>query len=209
MPSPYLTALVRGPGGGDPVVGRVVGLNAFEPVGNQAVFVGVGLEDTATGLPIGPVNRVKQLADREFFWHKNHVYEQIDGVWTSGLGKSVVDAYTENGIDLVPIVGADNAGFVGYLGGGVEGLEGATVTNPGTVGGAGVTLALQILNGDAPDSQTVFVDPVLWANDTEEGRALIEANVNPNLDPLWPALTQIEGWTTYADEDLIACEGPA
>jgi len=135
--------------------------------------------------------------------------QNIDGVWTSGLGKSVVDAYVDSGTPLVPVVGADNAGFVGYLGGGVEGLEGASVTNSGTVGGAGVTLALQILNGDAPEGNTVFVDPVLWANDTEEGRALIEANVNPDLDPLWPALTQIEGWTTYTDEDLIACEGPA
>jgi len=134
--------------------------------------------------------------------------EQIDGIWTSGLGKSVVDAYTENGESLVPIVGADNAGFVGYLTS-VEGLEGAAVTNPGTVGGAGVALALQILNGEAPESNTVFVDPVLWANDTDEGRALIEANQNPDLDPLWPVLTQIEGWTTYTNEALIACEGPA
>jgi ribose transport system substrate-binding protein len=134
--------------------------------------------------------------------------EQIDGVWTSGLGKSVVDAYTESGEDLVPIVGADNAGFVGYLTS-VEGLVAATVTNPGTVGGAGVTLALQILNGEAPAENTVFVEPVLWPNDTEEGRALIEANQNPNLDPLWPVLTQLEGWTTYTDEALIECAGPA
>jgi ribose transport system substrate-binding protein len=134
--------------------------------------------------------------------------EQIDGVWTSGLGKSVVDAYTDSGTPLVPVVGADNAGFVGYLTS-VEGLEGAAITNPGTVGGAGVTLALQILNGNAPEENTVFVDPILWANDTEEGRALIEANQNPDLDPLWPVLTQIEGWTTYTDEALIACEGPA
>jgi len=137
--------------------------------------------------------------------------EQIDGVWTSGLGKSVVDAYTESGTPLVPVVGADNSGFVNYLAGDVEGLEGAAITNPGTVGGAGVALALQILNGEAPESNTVYVDPVLWANDTEEGQALIQASLKPdlNLDPLWPILTQIEGWTTYTDEELVACEGPA
>jgi ribose transport system substrate-binding protein len=135
--------------------------------------------------------------------------EQIDGIWTSGLGKSVVDAYTESGTPLVPVVGADNAGFVGYLAGGVEGLEGAAVTNPGTVGGAGVELALRILEGDVPDSQIVYVDPVLWVNDTEEGLATIQANVKPDLDPLWPVLTQIEGWTEYTDEELIACAGPA
>ena len=41
------------------------------------------------------------------------------------------------------------AQFVQYLGT-VEGLKGAAVTNPGSVGGAGVTLALQILNGELP-----------------------------------------------------------
>ena len=43
---------------------------------------------------------------------------------------------------LVPVVGADNAGFVGQLNS-VEGLKGAAVTNPGSIGGAGVTLAMQ------------------------------------------------------------------
>ncbi len=46
----------------------------------------------------------------------------------------------------------------------VEGLEGAAVTNPGSVGGAGVTLAVQILDGNAPAEKTVLVDPSLWAN---------------------------------------------
>ncbi len=41
------------------------------------------------------------------------------------------------GVELVPVVGADNAGFVNQLGT-VEGVSGAAVTNPGSVGGAGV-----------------------------------------------------------------------
>ncbi len=131
--------------------------------------------------------------------------EQIDGVWTSGLGKSVVDAYTENGEDLVPIVGADNAGFIGYLDS-IEGLVGAAVTNTATVGGAGVALAVDILNGNAPEDHTVFAQPTLWANDNDEGRAEIAAHVNPDIDPLWPVLLQTEGFTTYTEEQLIACE---
>lgn len=130
--------------------------------------------------------------------------EQIDGVWTSGLGKSVVDAYTENGQPLVPIVGADNAGFVGYLDT-VEGLVGATVTNTATVGGAGVKLAVDILNGNAPEDHTVFIEPELWANDNDEGRAKIAAGVNPNIDPLWPVLLEIPGWTSFTEEQLVAC----
>ena len=56
--------------------------------------------------------------------------QQVDGVWTSGIDNVIVDAYTESGAPLVPIVGADNAGFVTQLAT-VEGLVGAAVTNPG------------------------------------------------------------------------------
>ncbi len=131
----------------------------------------------------------------------------FDGVWTSGIDNVIVDAFVESGAPLVPIVGADNAGFVQYLTE-VEGLEGAAVTNPGSVGGAGITLALQILEGNAPEERTVLVDPVLWENITEEGRATIMAAQNPNLDPEWPVSVSVPGWTTYTMEEIIACEGP-
>jgi ribose transport system substrate-binding protein len=131
----------------------------------------------------------------------------FDGVWTSGIDNVIVDAFTESGAPLVPIVGADNAGFVGQLLS-VEGLKGAAVTNPGSVGGAGVALALQILDGTKPEAQTVLVDPVLWANTTEEGLALIKAGQNPNLSPEWPVSVSIPGWTTYTMDQIIACKGP-
>jgi ribose transport system substrate-binding protein len=139
--------------------------------------------------------------------------QQVDGVWTSGIDNVIVDAYVETETPLVPIVGADNAGFVTQLAT-VEGLTGAAVTNPGTVGGAGVTLALDILNGNRPaipadeESRFVRVDPSIMANNTEEGQAAIAAAQNPNLDATWPVGLQIEGWTTYTDEQLIDCKGP-
>ena len=131
----------------------------------------------------------------------------FDGVWTSGIDNVIVDAFLESDVPLVPIVGADNAGFVGQLAN-VEGLEGAAVTNPGSVGGAGVALAIDILEGNAPAEKTVLVAPDLWANTTEEGRAKIEAGQNPNLDPEWPVSVSIPGWTTNPMEDIIACKGP-
>ena len=73
----------------------------------------------------------------------------FDGIWTSGIDNVIVDALVESQATLVPVVGADNAGFVGQLNS-VEGLKGAAVTNPGSIGGAGVTLALQILDGQKP-----------------------------------------------------------
>lgn len=131
----------------------------------------------------------------------------FDGVWTSGIDNVIVDAFVESGAPLVPIVGADNAGFVKYLNE-TEGLVGAAVTNPGSVGGAGIALAVDILNGNAPADKTVLVDPVLWENSTDEGRATIKAAQNPNLDPEWPVSVSIPGWTDYTMDQIIACKGP-
>jgi ribose transport system substrate-binding protein len=131
----------------------------------------------------------------------------FQGIWTSGIDNVIVDALVESGAPMVPVVGADNAGFVGQLSS-VDGLVGAAVTNPGSVGGAGVALALQILNGTMPAEKTVLVDPVLWANNTDEGKALIAAGQNPSLSPEWPVSVSIPGWTTYSMDQIIACKGP-
>lgn len=131
----------------------------------------------------------------------------FDGVWTSGIDNVIVDAFVESGAPLVPIVGADNAGFVQYLTE-VDGLVGAAVTNPGSVGGAGIALAVDILNGEAPTETTVLVDPVLWENGTDAGKATIMAAQNPNLDPEWPVSVTVPGWTDYTMEQIIACKGP-
>lgn len=131
----------------------------------------------------------------------------FDGVWTSGIDNVIVDAFVESDVPLVPIVGADNAGFVGQLAS-VEGLVGAAVTNPGSIGGAGVTLALRILGGEEPAEKTVLVTPELWDNTTEEGKAKIAEAQNPNLDPEWPVSVSIPEFTTYTTEEIIACKGP-
>jgi ribose transport system substrate-binding protein len=130
--------------------------------------------------------------------------QEFDGVWTSGIDNVIVDALVDADM-LVPVVGADNAGFVQQLLE-VEGLEGAAVTNPASVGGAGVTLALQILNGEAPDDPAVLVDPVVWDNTTEEGMAALEEANDPDIDETWPLGITIEGWTDYEKADILACE---
>ena len=131
----------------------------------------------------------------------------FDGVWTSGIDNVIVDAFVESGTPLVPIVGADNAGFVGQLNS-VDGLVGAAVTNPGSVGGAGVALAIKLLEGEKPAARTVLVDPELWENATAEGKAKLMAAADPSLDPEWPVSISIPGWTNYTKEQIIACKGP-
>jgi ribose transport system substrate-binding protein len=130
--------------------------------------------------------------------------QEFDGVWTSGIDNVIVDALVDAD-QVVPVVGADNAGFVQQLLE-VEGLEGAAVTNPASVGGAGVTLALQILNGEAPDDPAVLVDPVVWDNTSDDGVSALEEANDPDIDETWPLGITIEGWTDYTKEDLLACE---
>jgi len=131
----------------------------------------------------------------------------FDGIWTSGIDNVIVDALVESQATLVPIVGADNAGFIGQLNS-VEGLKGAAVTNPGSIGGAGVTLALQILGGQKPAQQTVLVEPSLWENVTDAGKAQLKAAADPSLSPEWPVSISIPDWTTYTKEQIVACKGP-
>src|SRR3984893_536836 len=89
----------------------------------------------------------------------------IDGIWTSGIDSTVVDAYKTAGKKFVPVVGADNNGFIGQLismkG---DGLAGAAVSNPPAVGGAGLGLALNVLQ-KKEQPHLVKITPTLWDND--------------------------------------------
>lgn len=144
-------------------------------------------------------------------------YAEIDGIWTSGMDSQVVDAIKAANEEFVPIVGADLGAFVAQLLNEEEyaGLEGAAVTNTAAVGGAGVNLAIRLLNGesvetaeDAPQPNTVLLDPVVAENTSEEGRSLLESWQVDGLDPLWPLGLEIEGFTTYTPEQAIECVGP-
>ena len=133
--------------------------------------------------------------------------EEFDGIWTSGIDSNIVDALKTANHDFVPIVGADNAGFVNQLLN-EDGLEGAAVTNPPSVGGAGVNLATQILAGQKPTGSTVHVEPELWENTTDAGKASLTEAADPKINPLWPLGLTIEGWTDYTKDEIIACKGP-
>jgi ribose transport system substrate-binding protein len=130
---------------------------------------------------------------------------KFDGIWTSGIDNVIVDAIKAK--QVVPVVGADNAGFVGQLLS-IAGLKGAAVTNPPAVGGAGVVLGLQILAGKAPASNNVHVTPELWDNTSDAGKAALAAANDPSLPKIWPLGLTIKDWTTYPKEAVKACKGP-
>jgi ribose transport system substrate-binding protein len=130
----------------------------------------------------------------------------------------VVDAIKAANKKFVPIVGADLGAFVTQLLDPVKyaGLQGAAVTNTAAVGGAGVTVALQLLNGqkvatDSTASQpnTVLLTPVLVDNLTDASKTSLKSWQSvPGLNPTWPLGIQIKDFTTYTPDQAIACKGP-
>jgi ribose transport system substrate-binding protein len=144
-------------------------------------------------------------------------YDDIDGIWTSGMDSQVVDVISLANLDFVPIVGADLGAFVAQLldEEGFPGLEGVAVTNTAAVGGAGVGLAIKLLDSEnietdanAAQPNTILLVPVTAENTSDEGRAVLESWQVDGLDPLWPLGLTIEGWTTYTPEQAVACKGP-
>ncbi len=144
-------------------------------------------------------------------------YDTIQGIWTSGMDSQVVDAIYAAKKKPVPIVGADLGAFVAQLLDPAKfpGLEGVAVTNTAAVGGAGVALALKLLNGEtvatdpsASQPNTVLLKPVAADNVTDAGKAMLKSWQVSGLDPLWPLGLKIDGYTTYTGEQAVACKGP-
>ncbi len=145
-------------------------------------------------------------------------YDQIDGIWASGMGAQIVDAIKGANKPFVPIADADIGAFVAQLLNPTDypNLVGAAVTNTASVGGAGVSLAYKLLNGDAVEQtagagrpNTILLDPQILDNTTDKGKADLNAWISvPNMDPLWPLSLSIPGWTTYDPNGVPAsCSG--
>ncbi len=134
-------------------------------------------------------------------------YDQIDGIWASGMGTQIVDAIKAANKPFVPIADADIGGFVKQLLNPTDypGLVGAAVTNTAAVGGAGVGLAYKLLSGETVEQtagagrpNTILLDPQILDNTTEAGKTALEAWISvPGMDPLWPLGLAIPGYTTY------------
>ena len=131
---------------------------------------------------------------------------QVDGVWTSGIDYTITNAFKTAGKPYVPIVGADNNGFLKQLLT-VKGFHGAVVTNPATIGGVGAAMAIKLLQGKSVP-KWVKLTPQIWDNGTAKGKADIKANYSPSRAPTYSARLQIKPWTTYSSGQLFGCKGP-
>ncbi len=134
-------------------------------------------------------------------------YDQIQGIWASGMGAQIVDAIKAANKPFVPIADADIGAFVAQLLNPTDypGLVGAAVTNTASVGGAGVKLAYELLTGQtvtpstgAGRPNTILLDPQILDNTTDAGKTALHAWVSvPGMDPLWPLSLEIPGYTDY------------
>ncbi len=132
--------------------------------------------------------------------------QEIDGIWTSGIDYSVVEQFQVADVDFVPIVGADNNGFVEQL---IQladaGLIGAAVTNPPAIGAVGMAIALDALTGNNPPHETILT-PEVFTTDNVDGLNAIYA---PDEQVGWSTYVDIEPYTSYnGSADVSACKAP-
>ena len=128
---------------------------------------------------------------------------QVNGVWTSGIDYTVVNAFKTAGKPYVPIVGADNAGYVRQMRSLATKLPGSAVTNPSSIGGVGTAVAIRLLEGKAAP-KWVKLKPQVWT--WPRDRATINKFVTPGLSPDSSVQLQIQPWTTYTLAQYKACK---
>jgi ribose transport system substrate-binding protein len=131
--------------------------------------------------------------------------QDVDGVWTSGIDYTVVNAFRTARKPLVPIVGADNFGFIRQVKGQYPRLQGAAVTNPSSIGGVGVTVAVRALSNQSVP-RWVKLKPDVWTWPTD--KAKINRFSTPGAPPDGSAQLQVPPWTTYSVREYRACKGP-
>jgi ribose transport system substrate-binding protein len=129
----------------------------------------------------------------------------VNGIWTSGIDSTVVDQYVTAKKAFVPVIGADNDGFLGQLINlKAQGLAGAAVTNPPTVGGAGLAVGLDVLQGKS-HPHLINLDPQIWDNQSAAGTTELTNHYDPKLNAYYSVSYQVAPYTTYTKEQLIAC----
>ncbi|MBV9278622.1 MAG: substrate-binding domain-containing protein [Chloroflexi bacterium] len=131
-------------------------------------------------------------------------YKNIDGVWTSGIDYTAVQAFQTLHRKFVPIVGADNEGFVHQL---VtmksQGLVGAAVTNPPPIGGVGAAIALKVLKGGTA-SKITKLTPKVW--DNVKNLATLRAHDIRGVPVTYAVDWRVLPYTHYTLASLLACK---
>jgi ribose transport system substrate-binding protein len=130
---------------------------------------------------------------------------KIDGIFTPGTGQVVWNAYKAANKPFVPTAVSDNNGdLAGFQ---IPGATFIAVGNPAVVGGGGVTVALNVLQGKPQDKVVAFT-PTAWDSTTPDGLAAIKAAWDSRYGDYYSTMTSIPDYTTFTKADLLACQGP-
>ena len=134
--------------------------------------------------------------------------KQFDGVWTSGIDYTVIEAMKAAHKPFVPFVGADNNGFLKQL---IDykkdGLLGVAVANSPAIGAAGLVVALDVLQKKHRDRVTT-VPTASYDNTTDEGVAKLKALYDPDVAPTDPVYGPEKDYGHFTAAQEKACKGP-
>jgi ribose transport system substrate-binding protein len=134
--------------------------------------------------------------------------KQFDGVWTSGIDYTVIEAIKGAHKPFVPLVGADNAGFIKQL---IDykkdGLVGVAVSNSPAIGAAGLVVALDVLQ-KKERPHLIQITPAAWDNTSDESVEKLKAMYDPNIAPTDPVYGPIPNFGHFTAAQEKACKGP-
>ena len=131
---------------------------------------------------------------------------KVDGVWTSGIDYTIVNAFKTAGKPYVPVVGADNNEFLKQLINLNPKFKGAAVTNPATIGGVGAAVAIKVLGGGTVKK---WVEADARRSGTwRTTRRRSSRTTRRSVPPTYSSQLFIKPWTTYTAAQLTGCKGP-
>jgi ribose transport system substrate-binding protein len=130
---------------------------------------------------------------------------KVDGVWTSGIDYTVVNAFKTAGKPYVPVVGADNNLFLKQMRTLYPKFVGAAVTNPAVIGGVGASIAIDVLGGKK-HARTTTLKPEVW--DMKTGAAKVKRYYSASRAPTYSSQLFVKPYTHYSEKQLVGCQGP-
>jgi ribose transport system substrate-binding protein len=134
--------------------------------------------------------------------------KHFDGVWTSGIDYTVIEAIKAAKKPFVPFVGADNNGFIKQL---IDykkdGLLGVAVSNSPAIGAAGLVVALDVLQ-KKPRDRVTTVPTAYYDNTTDEGVEKLKTLYDPNVAPTDPIYGPEKDYGHFTAAQEKDCKGP-
>jgi ribose transport system substrate-binding protein len=134
--------------------------------------------------------------------------KHFDGVWTSGIDYTVIEAIKAANKPFMPFVGADNNGFIKQL---IDykkdGLTGIAVSNTPAIGAAGLVVALDLLQ-KKPRDRVTTVPVASYDNTTDAAVEKLKTLYDPNVAPTDPIYGPIKDYGHFTAAQEKACKGP-